>query len=140
MSFNEACRIVARWMIENDPKQDLDLSCQQLTELPVLPNNLVRLNISYNNLTKFPELPASVRHVRCRYNQIGELECVPSHIDYLDISENYLSYTPYRLSGQTVLVSTINPLLIRDGTYVHQEYIMDMRYSESLVRTLLHGL
>lgn len=139
MPFQDACRIVARWMIENDPKQDLDLSCQELTELPTLPNNVVRLNISYNRLTKFPDLPASVRHVRCRYNQIRELECVPLHVRYLDISENFLSYTPYCLSEQTVLVSSNNPLLIRDLTSDHTEYIMDMRYSEALVRTLLHG-
>jgi hypothetical protein len=140
MPFNEACHIIARWMIENDPKRDLDLSCQQLTELPLLPINLVRLNISYNNLTKFPVLPESVRYVRCRYNQIRELECVPAHIDYLDISENFLPYTPYRMSERTMLIASTNPSLVLDVTSDHQEYIMDMRYSESLVRTLLHGV
>jgi hypothetical protein len=140
MPFTDACRIVARWMIENDPKQDLDLSCLELTELPVLPVNVVRINISYNRLTKFPDLPTSVRHVRCRYNQIRELECVPVHINYLDISDNFLAYTPYCLSEQTVLLASNNPLLIRDVTPAHTGYIMDMRYSESLVRTLLHGL
>ena len=109
MSFDEACRLVARWMIENDPTQTLDLSCLQLTHLPVLPENLVRLNFSYNNLTEFPKLPLSVRHIECRYNKIAELECVPAHIDHLNIAENHLAYTPYLLSKHTTLTSTINP-------------------------------
>ena len=140
MPFDEACRIIARWMITNDPAQDLDLSCQQLTKLPILPVNVVRLNIAYNRLTKFPDLPVSVRHVHCRHNQIRELECVPVHVTYLDISENFLPYTPYCLSAHTVLLASTNPLLIRDVTPEHRGHIMDMKYSESLVNTLLHDL
>lgn len=140
MSFDEACRLVARWMIENDPTQTLDLSCQQLTHLPVLPENLVKLNFSYNNLTEFPKLPLSVRHIVCRYNKIAELECVPAHIDHLNIAENHLAYTPYLLSQHTTLTSTINPVLVRDLSSAHKDYIMDMFYSESLVTTMLHGM
>jgi Leucine-rich repeat (LRR) protein len=140
MSFDNACRIIARWMIENDPAQTLDLSCNQLTRLPCLPVNVVRLNISYNNLTEFPDLPPSVRHIQCRYNRIAELECVPAHIDYLDISENHLAYKPYLLSENTTLVASVNPLIVRELRPAHSHYIMDMMYSESLVRTMLHGL
>lgn len=140
MPFDDACHIIECWINENDPGQVLDLSRQELTELPVLPDNVELLDISHNQLTKFPKLPVSVRHVGCRCNQIRELECVPVHVVYLDISRNLLSYTPYCLYEHTLILASNNPLLIRDVKPSHSGYIMDMRYSESLVSTLLHGL
>jgi Leucine-rich repeat (LRR) protein len=135
-----AYKIVARWMVENDPSATLDLSGCYLTKLPPLPVNVRRLNISYNYLEEFPEIPASVRHLTCRNNRIRSLECVPEYIEYLDISDNFLTYTPYCLSESTVLIANRNPVLIRDWIPEHRTYIMDMLYSEALVGTLLAGI
>ena len=55
----------------------LNLSYQDLTELPQLPQSLQILCCDNNNLTELPQLPQSLKLLYCSYNNLSELPQLP---------------------------------------------------------------
>ncbi len=69
----------------------IDLSNNQLTELPALPSRVSNLNISNNQITELPELPPVLKYLYANNNQIEELPQLPSTICEIDITNNKVS-------------------------------------------------
>jgi hypothetical protein len=65
-----------------------------LTELPVLPANLVRLDCYGNALIALPVLPANLRVLMCNSNALTELPVLPANLERLDCSSNALTTLP----------------------------------------------
>lgn len=138
--YHQAIQRISAWICNNNPDAPLDLSHMGLDILPPLPLNIRILDISHNKLTVLPELPPSLLRLICNSNYITKMECIPEHIEYIDISDNLLMYKPYRLSLFTVVRCARNQFLYEYLQPIHEEYIMDLRYSEGLVQTLLDDM
>lgn len=140
-AYSNACHIISEWISKNNPDEILNLSYMSLRSVPPIPNNVRILDISYNKLITLPELPSSIHILLCNSNYIRKMECIPAHIHHINISNNMLIYKPYKISIFTTVLCRGNPFLfdyLDDSNY--EEYIMDLRYSEGIVRTLLDGL
>ena len=70
----------------------IDCSCQNLYELPELPDTLEYLFCYHNNLTSLPELPNNLKELYCSNNKITELPILPEGLQYLSCEGNYLPY------------------------------------------------
>lgn len=72
----------------------LDLSHQNLTSLPSIPENVEELDISYNNLSSIKKLPSKLKELNCSYNHIKNLPKLPSTLITLNCSHNRLEKLP----------------------------------------------
>ena len=70
---------------------------RKLTELPTLPDTLIKLYCSGNELTELPILPYSLKELYCFYNQLTELPRLPDSLEILWCYSNQLTELP-RLS------------------------------------------
>jgi hypothetical protein len=138
--YHIACRIIAEWVAKNNPNELLNLSHLDLETIPSLPMNVRKLDISYNKLKSMPVLPSSIHTVLCNHNYIEKIECIPLHILHINISNNLLGYKPYRLSPLSIVEYRGNPFFFDCIDNNHEECIMDLRYSEGIVQTLLDGI
>ena len=74
---------------------ELDISSQELTELPVdidKYNNLETLNCGYNKLTRLNNLPPTLKELYCQNNKITNLNNLPSNLEKLNCNCNPLKY------------------------------------------------
>ncbi len=83
--------------------EELDLSHKNLTELPILPKNLKRLNCGYNNLITLQNLPNGLIKLECNNNQIKKLTELPKNLVYLNISNNPIENTIINLNNNQKL-------------------------------------
>jgi len=72
------------------------LSCHgnQLTELPKLPESLIKLHCPNNQLSNLPELPKTLKELECYNNQLSNLPELPKTLKELECSNNQLSNLP----------------------------------------------
>ena len=79
--------------------ESLNVSHNQLTNLPALPARLEYLNASHNRLASLPEaLPPALQLLDVSYNQLRNLpEVLPAALELLDASHNQLSSLPENL-------------------------------------------
>jgi hypothetical protein len=72
----------------------LDLSHQNLTELPHIPDNETHLDISYNSISKIDKLPSKLVYLNCSFNSLYSLPKLPDTITYINISHNLFRIKP----------------------------------------------
>jgi uncharacterized repeat protein (TIGR01451 family) len=66
----------------------------QITSLPILPQNLFTLECYKNELSSLPELPNNLTWLYCNDNQLTSLPILPNSLKYLDCSYNQLTSLP----------------------------------------------
>jgi Leucine-rich repeat (LRR) protein len=74
--------------------KDLDLSNNQLVELPELPDCLQALWCYNNCLTHLPGLPESLSHLYAHDNEIETVTRFPHHLQFLSLHHNQLQSLP----------------------------------------------
>ncbi len=80
-----------------------------------LPAGLELLDLSGNNLSEVPNLPLCVVSVNLSNNQLVELSDIPDSVEYLDVSHNRLSEIPKDLLEDKKLE------IIYDNNFIHVE-------------------
>lgn len=88
----------------------LDLSKLGLTELPVLPDDLIMLRCDSNELTSLPVLPSSLLVLHCHSNQLTSLPELPPFLESLSCSHNPITSLPLLPSSLIQLVCIRNHL------------------------------
>ncbi len=63
-----------------------------LTNLPMLPENLVILKCYHNALAELPRLPHTLRHLDISYNNFIILPDLPPNLEYLSCTHNFLEF------------------------------------------------
>jgi hypothetical protein len=139
-AYRNACHIISDWISKKNTDEILNLSYLGLESVPPIPDGVHVLDISYNKLMSLPDIPGSVYTLLCNSNYIRKVECIPAHICHINISNNLLAYKPYRISIFTTIICRGNPFIFDCMDDSSEEYIMDLRYSEGIVETLLDGM
>jgi E3 ubiquitin-protein ligase SspH2 len=101
---------VNEWTQTGDTSIILDLSELELTSLPALPNNLLKLNCSRNNLTSLltrgnvsccfrlfnrtQQLPNTLIYLNCENNLLTSLPSLPNNLQKIFCCNNKLSNIP----------------------------------------------
>ncbi len=95
-----------------DRIEEIDVFGKNITQLPDLSKfqNMKTLNISYNNLTELPNLPNRLVTLRCNKNQLSQLPRLPSTLESLSCFHNQLSVLPDLPDGLTELICNHNQL------------------------------
>ena len=69
----------------------LDLSKRKLTKIPVIPNDVTKLNLSCNQITKIENLPDSLQVLNLHSNKITKIENLPENLQILQLSDNHIT-------------------------------------------------
>jgi hypothetical protein len=69
----------------------LNLSKQNLTKIPVIPNHVTELNLAYNQITKIENLPNSLQYLNLGINQITKIENLPDSLQELCLDHNKIT-------------------------------------------------
>lgn len=85
---------IALERIRNCVNGCVDLRRLNLTELPHLPEGIIRLNCSFNQLTSLPRLPSTLEWLYCATNLLTSLPKLPPSLDYLQCDTNRLTSLP----------------------------------------------
>lgn len=101
---------IALQRIQQCVDRRLDLSNLHLTELPVLPDDLIMLRCDSNELTSLPALPPTLRILHCHQNQLSSLPELPPFLESLSCSHNFIASLPSLPSSLTQLVCMRNYL------------------------------
>jgi len=72
----------------------LDLSHQNLTEVPYIPYEVTHLDISHNRIKNIGKLPSNLVYLNCSFNLLKTLPKLPKSIQYLNISNNQFRKKP----------------------------------------------
>lgn len=72
----------------------IDASHNKLSRLPHLPLSLRTLNVSVNKLTTLPELPPNLNFIYADNNCLSRLPPLPPDADSINVSDNYLTELP----------------------------------------------
>ncbi|EKT64595.1 NEL-type E3 ubiquitin ligase domain-containing protein [Providencia burhodogranariea] len=72
----------------------LDLSCLNLSSIPILPPHITKLNVEMNRLIALSELPDGLTELNCAYNCLIEWPRLPSELKILNCSMNNLVILP----------------------------------------------
>jgi len=68
----------------------LNLSNQNLTKIPIIPNDVTELILSHNQITKIENLPENLQLLWLDYNQITKIENLTSSIQELWLDNNQI--------------------------------------------------
>lgn len=71
-----------------------DLSHQNLTEMPSIPDNITHLDVSHNRIKKIGKLPSNLVYLNCSFNRLKTLPSLPKSLEYLNISDNQFAKKP----------------------------------------------
>lgn len=124
---------IALQRIQRCVDRRLDLSNLHLTELPVLPDDLIMLRCDSNELTSLPALPPSLRILHCHQNQLSSLPELPPFLESLSCSHNHISSLPSLPSSLTQLVCMRNYLtMLPPLPQALQELCFDNNYITQL--------
>ena len=88
----------------------LDLSNQNLTSLPTIPESVTVLYCSNNRLTSLPELPPSLKTLSCENNRLFALPPFPPTLEFLFSSYNQLTSLPNLPDSMKILKCASNQL------------------------------
>jgi hypothetical protein len=69
----------------------LDLSNENLTKIPIIPNDVTELHLQYNQITKIENLSNSIQILWLNNNQITKIENLPENLQKLDSSYNQIT-------------------------------------------------
>ena len=94
---------INEWIQSNDISKTLFLNSLNLTTLPDLPNNLIKLDCSFNKLTTLPILPNNLNHLDCGRNKLTTLPILPNNLIKLDCNSNKLTTLPILPNNLTTL-------------------------------------
>lgn len=72
----------------------INLSYNQIHELPALPMSIERLFCSVNQLSELPYLPPSITHIDCSFNNLESLPHLPENLSLINCSYNVISELP----------------------------------------------
>tara|TARA_B100001093_G_scaffold214420_1_gene205766 strand:+ start:6032 stop:7258 length:1227 start_codon:yes stop_codon:yes gene_type:complete len=72
----------------------VNLSYNQIHELPNLPMTIERLFCSTNELSQLPYLPPSITHIDCSFNNLESLPHLPENLSLINCSYNIISELP----------------------------------------------
>jgi len=122
---NTAITRIRQWQQQGDTNIALDLSRLNLTLLPTLPHNLLKLNCVYNQLTSLPNLPDHLGVLTCIKNNLTSLPTLPSNLIGLGCDYNKLTSLPDLPNRLKVLSFSNNQLTSLPD-------ISHLRYLESL--------
>jgi Leucine-rich repeat (LRR) protein len=129
-----ADQIIAEWIIDNNPDAILDLSSLELKVCPKIPLNCKVLDVSNNNLTELPDLPNCIilkchnnnleklppmpkcQRLICATNRLTELPDLPEVL-VLGCVRNQLTKLPYMPKCQKLLCSGNNIVSIPEANY-----------------------
>ncbi len=89
----------------------INLSFNNITQLPQLPIALTELNCYHNKISNLPQLPNSIRTLNCGFNLLNSLPKLPDTLATLVCRGNYLSEIPRIPNSLTNLVCIENPNL-----------------------------
>ena len=84
--------LINNWIKNNDENETLHLSYLNLSELPILPQNLKKLICSYNKISNLNNLPQNLIYLNCSFNKLINLNNLPPNLKYLDFSNNLLKH------------------------------------------------
>jgi Leucine-rich repeat (LRR) protein len=87
----------------------LDISENQLSALPELPDSLTHLNCSNNNIVEVFILPKNLVSFNCNNNLIVKIHMIPNTLDILECENNLLRRLPL-LKNITQLSCSYNEL------------------------------
>lgn len=93
-NYTRAQEKIQAWIDNGDDNRELSLDRYNLTELPVLPDNLRRLSCRYNKLTTLPNLPNTLTKIQCSYNNLTLLPVLPHGLTSLACDDNKLKKLP----------------------------------------------
>jgi Leucine-rich repeat (LRR) protein len=83
--MEEARRRIRRWKKQKNHRKWLNISGLDLTELPLIPSKVRRLNCKGNALTAFRNaLPTQLKQLRCGDNLFQEFDTLPSTLKTLN--------------------------------------------------------
>ncbi len=91
----------------------LNVSDNNLTELPSLPPALKHLAASANQLVRLPVLPEGLIVLEVDRNSLTELPTLPHSLESLDAARNYLREVPGQSSGLLALPVELNNFDLR---------------------------
>ena len=74
--------------------EGLDVSGEDLTELPELSKTLQDLCCRNNLLTSLPELPNTLTSLDCYGNELTSLPKLPNKLEYLNFADNKITHLP----------------------------------------------
>ena len=94
----------------NNPNDALDLTDQDLAELPPLPPNLIRLYCDGNQLTSLPPLPDTLEVLICSNNRLTELPPLPTGLIELQCERNQLTSLPTLNNSLKILICDYNQI------------------------------
>jgi len=89
---------------------DLDVSFNNLVELPDLPPNLERLFCSHNRLIRLPLLPSKLKTLSCNNNVLVELPPLPRSLLSISCDVNQLTLLPELPINLRMLNCSQNPI------------------------------
>ena len=100
---------------------DIDISNNNLYQIPELPIKLKLLNCMSNNLVKLPDLPNSLENLNCSFNKIKHLPPLPKNIDTIQCVCNNLENLPYIPEQIVKLIFNNNPCYLKYKDLWHNE-------------------
>ncbi len=74
--------------------KQLNLSYNNLTQLPKLPSSLTYLNIDFNRIRILKELPPNLKYFYCNLNEMETLCELPNTIEYMGCYNNQIESIP----------------------------------------------
>ncbi|MFY8033497.1 MAG: hypothetical protein ACOVMN_03200, partial [Flexibacteraceae bacterium] len=87
----------------------LNVSNNNLTWLPTLPNSLILLNINNNNFTALPSVPTNIRVINAASNRISSITSFPANLETISLVNNNLTSLPTLPNGlYSILVGMNN--------------------------------
>ena len=85
---NQINEIINNWIKFENTDIILDLSFNNLDELPVLPENVKHLYCNSNNLKSLKNLPGNLISLKCEGNMLKEIVNLPISLTHLDCYNN----------------------------------------------------
>jgi Leucine-rich repeat (LRR) protein len=92
--MNRAQNKINQWITNNNINEPLNLNFLNLPVLPLLPDNLQKLNCGRNQLTTLPTLPPNLVELNCGRNQLTTLPTLPPNLQKLNCDTNQLTTLP----------------------------------------------
>ncbi|MGE5397250.1 MAG: hypothetical protein ACM3MK_06890, partial [Chitinophagales bacterium] len=93
--------------------EKLNCSSNQLTYLPALPGNLIKLDCSINRITSLREpLPGNLVELYCNNNRLTNLPALPGTLQYFDCNANYLNVFSGDLKGRIDALTSIKSMYL----------------------------
>jgi hypothetical protein len=89
--LNLSCKNLTKIPIISNDITELYLSNNQITKIENLPDSLLTLKLNHNQITKIENLPDSLQKLYLHNNQISKIENIPENLQKLDLENNQIT-------------------------------------------------